>query len=206
MARLGDCGVSRLDRIRAAQKASKEKSFSPLDLNEGNVQAIFNRCLATKDTPEGNISKSILFSRTLGYKPSVEVLLSFDKQKLLANKKNILYLFGQLGSVHQRKKEMSLRDARYNYVGKSWTESGACSLNLLYLVCTDEIFLISPFQNEVFLKFGEDNDYDTYLKNLTTPSDKDTAGVLLDKLRPTLSPKDPSFPAWWEAHKGEWED
>ena len=23
---------------------------------------------------------------------------------------------------------------------------------------------------------------------------------------PTLSPKDPAFPAWWEAHKGEWED
>ena len=25
-------------------------------------------------------------------------------------------------------------------------------------------------------------------------------------IRPTLSPKDPAFPAWWEAHKGEWED
>ena len=24
-------------------------------------------------------------------------------------------------------------------------------------------------------------------------------------LRPTFSPKDPNFPAWWEAHKGEWE-
>ena len=24
-------------------------------------------------------------------------------------------------------------------------------------------------------------------------------------ITPTLSPKDPAFPAWWEAHKAEWE-
>lgn len=23
---------------------------------------------------------------------------------------------------------------------------------------------------------------------------------------PTLSPKDPNFPAWWEEHKSEWEE
>ena len=27
----------------------------------------------------------------------------------------------------------------------------------------------------------------------------------ISTLKPTLSPKDPAFPAWWEAHKGEWE-
>ena len=26
------------------------------------------------------------------------------------------------------------------------------------------------------------------------------------KIPVTLSPKDPAFPAWWEAHRGEWED
>ena len=26
------------------------------------------------------------------------------------------------------------------------------------------------------------------------------------KMNPTLSPKDPAFPAWWEAHKGDWEE
>ena len=26
------------------------------------------------------------------------------------------------------------------------------------------------------------------------------------KMNPTLSPKDPAFQAWWEAHKGEWEE
>ena len=33
---------------------------------------------------------------------------------------------------------------------------------------------------------------------------KDTARFL-KQVRPTLSPKDPAFPAWWEAHKSEWE-
>ena len=26
------------------------------------------------------------------------------------------------------------------------------------------------------------------------------------ELPPTLSPKDPNFPEWWEKHKSEWED
>ena len=28
----------------------------------------------------------------------------------------------------------------------------------------------------------------------------------MNNITPTLSPKDPAFPAWWEAHKGEWEE
>jgi len=32
------------------KKESIVNSFTPCDLNEGNVQAIFNRCLATKDS------------------------------------------------------------------------------------------------------------------------------------------------------------
>ena len=30
----------------------KQQGFHPIDLNEDNVQAIFNRCLATKDSTE----------------------------------------------------------------------------------------------------------------------------------------------------------
>lgn len=26
------------------------------------------------------------------------------------------------------------------------------------------------------------------------------------KIQPTLSPKDPNFPEWWEKHKSEWEE
>ena len=34
---------------------------------------------------------------------------------------------------------------------------------------------------------------------------KIAAARFLKQVRPTLSPKDPNFPAWWEAHKSEWE-
>ena len=37
-------------RAKALKKNEEDrKKFLPLELNEGNVQAIFNRCLATKD-------------------------------------------------------------------------------------------------------------------------------------------------------------
>ena len=32
-----------------------------------------------------------------------------------------------------------------------------------------------------------------------------TAHIARLLVKPTLSPKDPNFPAWWEAHKAEWE-
>lgn len=61
--------------------------FHPIDLTEENVQTYFDKCLATNDTPKEDISRSILFSRTLGYKIEDEFVFSFDKNKLLANKK-----------------------------------------------------------------------------------------------------------------------
>lgn len=189
---------------RSKLKDTDTKSYS-LDLNESNVLDIFNRCLAKDDTPRENVSSSILFSRTLGYKPEEEIVFYFDKGKLLADKKYIKYLFGQLISVHQRKENMCLEDAWYNYSGKQWTTDRACLLYLLYLGCTQETLLISPFSNEVFRKYCEDEDHDAYLKNLGIVSAKDTTVLAVDNLAPTLSPKDPDFPAWWETHKGEWE-
>jgi len=37
---------------KSKEITDKRKEFTPLDLNEGNVQALFNRCLATKDSKE----------------------------------------------------------------------------------------------------------------------------------------------------------
>ena len=163
------------------KKTFSDKHYACLDLNEMNVQTIFNRCLATKDAPEESVSESILFSRTLGYNPSDEVLLCFDKQKLLENKLNIMYLYGQLKAVHQKLNRLSIESAFYSYSGKAWTANKAYLLELLYLGCTDEVNLIPPF------------------------SAKDNSAPI-GRVNPTLSPKDPNFPAWWEAHKGEWEN
>jgi len=44
-----------MNALRAmAQKrnAEKKNEFTPIDLNEGDVQTIFDRCLATKDSKE----------------------------------------------------------------------------------------------------------------------------------------------------------
>ncbi len=161
----------------------KLKEFKPLDLNEGNVQAIFNRCLAKDSTSDDECFNSILFSRTLGYKPSDELLIHFDKQKLLANKKSINYLYGQLRCSHQKMNALSIDEAFYNYQGNIWTQNKAHLLEFLHLGCTDgEISLISPF-----IANTKSANFDTTIK-------------------PTLSPKDPNFPEWWEKHKSEWEE
>ena len=186
-ARQGACAVAiDMNALRAKamqKKAEKPPEFIPIDLNEDNVQAIFNRCLAADHTPKEQVSRSILFSRTLGYKPEDEIVFYFDKGKLLDNKKNIEYLFGQLKNAHEKNEHMCMGDAFYQYQGRTWTDNRAHMLELLYLGCTMETVLISPFDAKT-----------------------DATSLGVERLKPTLSPKDPAFPAWWEAHKGEWED
>lgn len=171
------------DELDALLDAVKKYPSCIAELNEGIVQEIFNRCLATNDTPKKNISRSMLFSRTFGYKPDDEFVFSFDKSKLLANKQIINYLFGQLKSIHNKNKKMSIDEAFYNYSGKKWSNSKSSMLELLCLGCTIENPFIAPFNAE--------NNSTSLASNLT---------------KPTLSPKDPNFPAWWEEHKAEWED
>ena len=67
LVRQGACVVGfNLNKAKAA-KEEILKSFTPLELNEGNVQAIFHRCLATKDTPNADVQLSILFENVMGY-------------------------------------------------------------------------------------------------------------------------------------------
>ena len=78
------------------------KKYPPCvaELTEANVQAIFNRCIAKEGTPEDQCFNSILFSRLRGYSPDAERIVVFDREKMLANKNNIQYLYGQLKNVH----------------------------------------------------------------------------------------------------------
>ena len=178
--RLGDFVVGRISKTD--MENFKVTGFKPLELNEANVQAIFNRCIAKGETPEDQCCNSILFSRTLGYRPSDELLIRFDMEKMRMNKKSIEYLYGQLRCTHQKLGKLNLEEAYWNYQGKVWTNSKEHLLEFLHLGCTDgdEVHLISPF-------FAESNS-----ANFDVPA-------------PTLSPKDPAFPAWWETHKAEWE-
>lgn len=55
-------------------------------------------------------------------------------------------------------------------------------MEFLYLGCNNGVSLMYPFSKQ----------------------DKDTTIISKD-IKPTLSPKAPNFPQWWEQHKAEWE-
>lgn len=169
--------------LNKATAAKEEilRSFIPLELNEGNVQAIFNRCLRKSDSKE--IVNSVLFSRAMGFSGKDVRIIDFDKEILLANKKNIEYLYGQLNVVHKNSSnsKLSMADFISLYNGKFWTKDTDTLFKFLYLGVVPELSLINP----------------------VLARDKTT--VLSEGIIHTLSPKDPNFPAWWEAHKAEWE-
>lgn len=169
--------VSRLDRIKAAQEASKAKAFSPLDLNEGEVQAIFNRCLKTAETKE--IEYTTLFREDLGY-DKTETPVHFDKDIIKQNIQTIKYLYGQLSLIHQGQYFITSEQGKIKYGDTQWTENNGVLMEFFHLGAGAHI--MTPFVAKV-----------------------QRAG-LVNTLVPTLSPKDPAFPAWWEAHRAEWED
>ena len=160
---------------------AESNKFKPQELNEANVQAIFNRCLATDSTTEH--IKSVLYQKEHGYAESSNPIL-FDKKALLDNLKNIRYLYGQLITVHLDTNTINTHEdsgspAMKNYRGEIWTMNKGSLLQFFHLGVGSNT--ISPFT----LKGNSGFKY---------------------KIPATLSPKDPAFPAWWEAHKGEWEE
>ena len=163
---------------KAAEIAERRPQFTPLELNEANVQAIFHRCLATKDTPEADEQLSILFKKIMGYEEDSKPIV-FSKAKIEQNKKNILYLMGQLDSVHRGSREVTAKETIFRYDGKQWVTDNAIIMELYHIA--EAAGGISPFMK----KYNVAN---------TEPI-----------VTPTLSPKDPAFPAWWEEHKSEWE-
>lgn len=177
--------------LNKAMAAKEEilKSFTPLELNEGNVQAIFNRCLAKADAARSlsKIYEEVVgvnreeVLEALGWK-SPEVLVQFA-EKIKASSKEISYLFGQLKGVHVRDKLMEYQYGIFTYQDKKWTT------NL-----------------SVLLRFYELGAANKTITHSTPRDDEKTLLIDLSHISPTLSPKDPAFPAWWEAHKAEWED
>lgn len=153
-------------------------------MNEDNVQAIFNRCIAKEGTPDDKCFNSILFSRLRGYNSDAERIVVFDREQTIANKKNIQYLYGQLKNVHTQNSDLQINDAFVSYFNKNWTSNKGILLEFLYLgAINDGHSLIAAFDNK-------------------------TSSTILntDTIQPTLSPKDPTFPEWWEEHKAEWEE
>ena len=113
--------------------------------------------------------------------------MQFDNAKLLKDKKAIQYLFGQLQEVHvysktSKKQDVTIDDCNSTYSGTHWTRDKGILLKLLYLGVAPETLFISPFHADT------------------------KTSLISPQVTPTLSPKDPAFPEWWEQHKAEWED
>ena len=161
-------------------EAFKITGFNPVALNEGNVQRLFNNCIANASTQE--VVTSFLFPKAFGYDGS-EKPIHFDKALLLKNKKSIEYLFGQLHRVHfpTGSYKMTADDFNTTYQGIYWAGSTAALLKLLYLGATVEVLAISPFKADT------------------------STSVLSPSIKPTLSPNDPNFSRWWEENKALWE-
>jgi hypothetical protein len=147
-----------------------------MDLNDGNVQAIFKRCLKNDNTRE--IKYSAMFRKEHGYEKT-EIPVAFDKDLIEQNSKNIKYLFGQLDVHHKGIPSITSDTGRIKYDGTQWTQNNGILMAFFHL--GNGANILSSF----VAKFQQ-------------------AGLV--KIKPTLSPKDPNFPTWWEEHKSEWED
>lgn len=168
------------DKLKEYNKKHDVDEFSPIELNEGNVQAIFNRCLATDSTTE--YIKSVLYQKEFGYEQDSNPIL-FDKGKLLANLKHIRYLYGQLKTAHEHSNTISTDEDNVdrvvlNYLNNTWTTNKGIILQFFHLgVGSGTIYPFSLFKNSGFHT----------------------------SIQPVLSPKDPDFAIWWEEHKAQWE-
>ena len=157
------------------KKTEKPPEFIPIDLNEGNVQAIFNRCLKTDETK--NFENVILYTTDFGFEKTENPIV-FDKDVIQKNVRTIKFLYGQLALVHECQFSITCETGNTKYDKTLWTKNSGILKELFYL--GGGAHIMSPF-----IAKGQ------------------KAGLI--KLSATLSPKDPNFPAWWEAHKGEWE-
>ena len=91
----------------------------------------------------------------------------------------IKYLYGQLSLIHKGQYFITSEQGKIKYGDTQWTENNGVLMEFFHLGAGAHI--MTPFVAKV-----------------------QRAG-LVNTLVPTLSPKDPAFPAWWEQHKSEWE-
>ena len=181
-ARQGACvvGIFDDDDLEFIEQARREANeFKPQELNEANVQAIFHRCLAKEGENFYNVQ---VVGPELSKNPSDIVQLSGEKME--KSNQNIRYLLGQLKTIHLPDvKAITLQEGFFRYDNHVWTKDFH-SLFQLYALALGCVY---------FRGFGQTKD-----GNITSLID-------YNRCTPTLSPKDPAFPAWWEAHKAEWE-
>lgn len=161
------------------RKNLANQKFAPLELNEQNVHYIFKTCLAKEEDEDKDSYK--LFRKEKGFE-STSAAVFFSQKRLSDHFKSILYLCGQIESIHSNKYVLSPTDVAKTYTGKFWTKNSGNVAALLLLA----------FASGLCAHFEKENGV--------------VSAPFLKIITPTLSPKDPGFPAWWESHETKWED
>lgn len=148
------------------------------ELNEENVQRIFENCLATTESKD--ITGFILFKKENGFAEDSKPI-PFDRQALKENEKAIKFLYGQIQDIYVPNTFITPNSVTKNYMGKVWTENKSIILKFLNIGHAVHLF-------KGFCKV------------------ESTVGAIIFPFSLTRSPNDPSFSEWWETHKAEWEE
>lgn len=218
--------MGRLDRIKQAQEASKANSFNPMDLNEGNVQAIFNRCIATDNTTE-----------------YIKAYLKFNAVVKQDTDRQIETLVKEMSAKGQ-----TTESTKEQIKAELYQQTRKMGFNLENEQCSEIMLFDKPklLDNLKYIRYlyGQlrtthehsntisinENNTDRAMLNYTNKVWTENKGILRRLfylgiasdtiypfsergnssfqnvgIQPTLSPKDPNFTAWWEQHKTEWE-
>ncbi len=100
--------------------------FSPHDLNDSNVQTLFNRVLATEKS-ENPIGLGL-------YTDDISSNIPFDADMLKKNYKTIQYIFGQVKAVHEQKRVMDITELVIKYDDTVWTTNKETLMKFMYLI------------------------------------------------------------------------
>lgn len=149
----------------------KETKFNGIDLNETNVEAIFNNCLPTSETQRKQ--GIILFRRDFGFKEDSAIII-FDEDKLNKYYPSISFLFGQLDAVKTPSTKVNPQNAFLKYDGTVWTKNSAVLMKFFHLGAASGIL---------------------------TPFDAQDKSAIILASTPTLSPKDTNFTEWFKSYQ-----
>ena len=152
------------------------KVFVPIDLNYDEFERIYKDCLPNEKSK--NYLRVILQQQADGF-PNDSKPIFFDEDKINEHKKDIFYLYGQLRAVHRERLFIYVADSIIKYDDTIWTDNQTTALLLLHLgMAAFASSRMAPPARSMYLSHD---------------------------LLPTLSPKAPNFPAWWEKNKLKWE-
>ena len=155
--------------------------FIPEIFDESTIQTLFNNCLATAETSFEDTLIYSLFTQKNGFDSDTKPI-SYSKLNIAKHKKAIRYLLGQVANTHTRELNIKITDLAKLYTGKQWTDNSGVLTEFAILCAISRS--IYPFERE----------------------GNDACTIIQQIIKPTLSPEDPNFEAWWEEHKSEWED